>query len=74
MSTGREGYALDSWRALMGFASIFRMDSPLVDFGASVCVAPLRRIALAFAFARAVSAPTQPAGSAVTCLDWSGFD
>jgi hypothetical protein len=34
--TGRLDFALDSWRALMGFASIYRMDSPLVDFGSAV--------------------------------------
>ena len=33
MSTGRQAYALDSFRTLMGFASLFRMDSPLVNFG-----------------------------------------
>jgi len=34
--TGRLDFALDSWRALMGFASIFRMDSPLVEWGSAV--------------------------------------
>jgi hypothetical protein len=34
--TGRLDYSLDSWRALMGFASIFRMDSPLVEWGSAV--------------------------------------
>ena len=34
--TGRLPYSLDSWRALMGFASIFRMDSPLVEWGSAV--------------------------------------
>lgn len=35
-TTGRLDFALDSWRALMGFASIFRMDSPLVAWGSAV--------------------------------------
>ena len=35
-NTGRLDFALDSWRALMGFASIFRMDSPLVEWGSAV--------------------------------------
>jgi hypothetical protein len=30
--TGRYSYALDSMRALLAFASIFRMDSPLVEW------------------------------------------
>lgn len=34
--TGRLDYSLDSWRALMGFASIYRMDSPLVEWGSAV--------------------------------------
>jgi hypothetical protein len=34
--TGRTDFALDSMRALMGFASIFRMDSPLVEWGSAV--------------------------------------
>jgi hypothetical protein len=34
--TGRLPLALESWRALMGFASIFRMDSPLVAWGSQV--------------------------------------
>ena len=35
-NTGRLDFALESWRALMGFASIFRMDSPLVEWGSAV--------------------------------------
>ena len=31
--TGRLDFALDSYRVLLGFATLFRMDSPLVDFG-----------------------------------------
>lgn len=34
--TGRHYYSLDSMRALLGFASIFRMDSPLVAWGSAV--------------------------------------
>ena len=34
--TGRLELALDSMRALMGFASIWRMDSPLVSWGSAV--------------------------------------
>jgi hypothetical protein len=34
--TGRLDFALDSWRALMGYANIFRMDSPLVEWGSAV--------------------------------------
>ena len=34
--TGRLDFSLDSWRALEGFASIFRMDSPLVAWGSAV--------------------------------------
>jgi len=34
--TGRLPLALASWRALAGFASVFRMDSPLVAWGAEV--------------------------------------
>lgn len=31
--TGRAHFALESWRAMAGFAAIFRMDSPLVAWG-----------------------------------------
>lgn len=34
--TGHLDLSLQSWRALAGFASIFRMDSPLVAFGSEV--------------------------------------
>jgi hypothetical protein len=34
--TNRSSYSLDSFKALMGFASIFRMDSPLVAWGSGV--------------------------------------
>jgi len=34
--TGRLPYSLDSMRSLMGFANIFRMDSPLVEWGSAV--------------------------------------
>ena len=34
--TGRLDFSLDSWRALVGFASIFRMDAPLVEWGSAV--------------------------------------
>ena len=36
-ATGRSAFSLDSMRALMGFANIFRMDSPLVKWGSEVC-------------------------------------
>jgi len=35
-ATGRNAYSLQSMRALMGFANIFRMDSPLVRWGSEV--------------------------------------
>jgi hypothetical protein len=35
-ATGRSRFSLDSMRALMGFANIFRMDSPLVKWGSEV--------------------------------------
>lgn len=34
--TGRQSLALDSQRTMMGFASSFRMDNPLVNFGSAV--------------------------------------
>ena len=57
-ATGRARFSLDSMRALMGFANIFRMDSPLVKWGSEV-YQPSEPINSEFSHAPSPAAPSK---------------